>query len=92
MKRFSIGSKYEFCPNGNYWQDISGIFSKKFYLFCDCKKCQGVVYELKPVNITKKINKDVINRIRNENKLEEIKDKITEKNMYEVLKLIKKIS
>ena len=84
MKRFSIGSKYEYCPNGNYWQDISGIFDDKLYLFCDCNKCSGKVYELRPIDITKKIKKDVIDRRRKMNKLEELRQKITLKNFESV--------
>ena len=64
MKKFNLNGKYEYCPNGNYWQDISGIFDKKFYLFCDCNKCKGKIYELRPVDVTKKINKDVIDRVK----------------------------
>lgn len=91
MKRFSIGSKYEYCPNGNYWQEISGIFDKSIYLFCDCNKCKGQVYILKPFNITKKVDKDVITRARNLNKLEDLRFKITLENLNEVEKLLQNI-
>lgn len=89
MKRFSIGSKYEYCPNGNYWQEISGIFDKQIYLFCDCNKCKGQVYVLKPFNITKKVtNKDIINRARKMNRLDDVRLEITTDNMEEVMDLI----
>lgn len=93
MKRFNIDSKYEYCPNGNYWQEISGIFDKQIYLFCDCNKCKGQVYVLKPFNITKKvINKDVINRARKMNRLDDVRLEITTDNMEEVMRLIEKKS
>lgn len=89
MKRFSIGSKYEYCPNGNYWQEISGIFDKQIYLFCDCNKCKGQVYVLKPFNITKKVaNEDIINRARKMNRLDDVRLEITTENMEEVMDLI----
>lgn len=89
MKRFSIGSNYEYCPNGNYWQEISGIFDKQIYLFCDCNKCKGQVYVLKPFNITKKVaNKDIINRARKMNRLDDVRLEITTENMEEVMDLI----
>ena len=47
--------KYEYCPNGNNWTEISGILDNKSYYYCDCNKCNGKVYELRPVDITKKI-------------------------------------
>ena len=87
MKRFNLGSKYEYCPNGNYWQDISGIFDRQIYLFCDCNKCNGQVYVLKPFNVTKKIDKDVIKRARDFNKLDDIRGKITTENMDKVERL-----
>lgn len=91
MKRFSLNSKYEYCPNGNYWQEISSIFDKQIYLFCDCNKCKGQVYVLKPFNITKKVtNKDVINRARKMSRLGDVRLKITTDNMEEVMRLIEK--
>lgn len=89
MRIFTIGSKYEYCLNGNYWQDISSIFDKYIYLFCDCNKCKGQVYIFKPFNITKKIKKEVIEGARNQNKLEEIRDKIDTENMQKVAELLK---
>jgi len=88
MKRFQINGKYEYCPNGNYWTDISGIFDKELYLFCDCNKCNGQVYKLKPFNITKKIKKEQIDRFRKLDKLEEIRNKITLENMQKVKDLL----
>ena len=90
MKRFRIDGKYEYCPNGNYWQEVSGIFDKQIYLFCDCNKCEGQVYVLKPFNVTKKINKEQITKFRKWNKLEEVQAKVTVENMFEVEKIIKK--
>ena len=89
MTRFSIGSKYEYCPNGNYWSDISGVFNQRIYLFCDCKKCGGKVYELKPFNITKKINQEKIEQFRRRSRIEDIKLKINSNNLEEVEKLLK---
>jgi hypothetical protein len=88
MKRFNIGSKYEYCPNGNYWQEVSGIFDKEIYLFCDCNKCKGQVYKLKSFNVTKKIPKEQIEKFRKWNKLDEVKSDITIENVDEVAKLL----
>lgn len=88
MKRFSIGSKYEYCPNGNYWQDVSDWNSSRIYLFCDCKKCGGKVYELRPFEITKKIKKETIENFRSLNKLDEIKSKINLKNLEAIEELL----
>jgi len=60
MERFHIGLKYEYCPNGNYWSEISGMFDTRIYLYCDCNKCGEKVYELKPIDVTKKVSPDVI--------------------------------
>lgn len=88
MARFRIGGKYEYCPNGSYWEDISGIFDTSLYLFCDCKKCNGSVYELRPINVTKKIRPETITRVRKEKKIEDLRQKITEKNYQKVKDLI----
>jgi hypothetical protein len=88
MERFHIDLKYEYCPNGNYWQEISGIFDKSIYLFCDCPKCKGQVYMLKPFNMTKKVDKEIIARARKQNKLDNIKNKITMDNMGRVEKIL----
>ena len=87
MTRFQIDSKYEYCPNGNYWQEISGIFDRQIYLFCDCNKCKGQVYLLKPFNVTKKIKKEVIDRARKFNRLDDIRAKIDLDNLEKVEKL-----
>lgn len=92
MTRFQIGSKYEFCPNGNYWEEVSGIFDKQIYLFCDCNKCNGQVYALKPFNVTKKISAEQIKRFRERKKLEELRYKITTENMKKVEKLVESLS
>ena len=91
MTRFQIGSKYEYCPNGNYWEDISGIFDKQIYLFCDCDKCKGQVYVLKPFNVTKKISKDTIKRARALSKLEDVRYKVNVENMGKVETLLSSI-
>lgn len=88
MKRFNIGSKYEYCPNGNYWQDVSGIFDRQITLFCDCNKCNGQFYRLIPTNITKKIVPEQVEKIRKWNKLDEIVAQVTPENMDAVLKAI----
>lgn len=87
MKRFSIGTKYKYCPNGNYWQDVSGLFDTQLFLFCDCNKCQGQVYVLKAFNVTKKIDKKQIEKFRKWNKLEKVRSEITVENMLEVEKI-----
>lgn len=91
-KRFNIGSKYECCPNGNYWQDISGILDREIYLFCDCTKCGGQVYVLRArkATIDKDRLKEIVNDTRNWNRLEEIRDQITIDNMEEILTTIVK--
>lgn len=86
--RFQLNGKYEYCPNGNYWEEVSGIFDKEIYLFCDCNKCKGQVYKLKPFNVTKKIKKESIDNFRKLKKLDEIRYKINTKNMDEVSKII----
>ena len=88
MKRFNIGNKYEFCPNGNYWQEVSGIFDREIFLFCDCNKCNGQVYRLKPFNVTKKLKKEQIERFRKFNKVDEIRDSINFENVDKIAKLI----
>ena len=90
MRRFNMGSKYEYCPNGNYWQEVSGIFDKEIYLFCDCNKCGGQVYRLKPFNVTKKIRKEQIERFKKLNKVDEIRNNITLKNVDKIAKLLTK--
>lgn len=91
MKRFRIDGKYEFCPNGNYWQEVSGIFDKQIYLFCDCNKCEGQVYVLKPFNVTKKIDKDSIKKFRDMNTLDEIRQEVDLYNMKDVKKAIENL-
>jgi len=87
MKRFSLNGKYEFCPNGNYWEEIPNIFSRKTHLFCDCNKCNGKVYELRAIDVTKKMSKDFINKLRSFNELEKLKDKINLDNMEKIKKI-----
>jgi hypothetical protein len=86
--RFQLNGKYKYCPDGNYWEEVSGIFDRKIYLFCDCNKCKGQVYELKPFNITKKVDKKQIEKFKQRIKLEEIKSQISIENMEQVLKII----
>ena len=88
MKRFNIGSKYEYCPKGNYWQDVSGIFDRTITLFCDCPKCNGQFYQLRPINITKKRTPEQVEKIRQWNKLDEIVAQVTPSNMDKVLEAI----
>lgn len=89
MKSFEIDGKYRHCPNGNYWVDVSSIFDKACYIFCDCNKCKGQIYELRPVNVTKRISKESIEKFRNNIKLEKIRSNIDLDNMHEVYKLLK---
>lgn len=86
--RFQLNGKYEFCPNGNYWTEVSGIFDKEIYLFCDCNKCKGQVYKLKPFNVTKKIKKESIDNFRERERLENLRYKITTENMEKVERII----
>jgi len=86
--RFQLNGKYQYCPNGNYWEEVSGIFDTRVYLFCNCNKCNGQIYELKPINVTKKIDKKQIEKFKKRIKLEEIKFKITIDNMEQVEKII----
>lgn len=81
--------KYEFCPNGNYWEDVSGIFDKETYLYCDCNKCNGKMYKLCVRDVTKKIDAKVIERVKADKTLKEIRLRITKENMEAVKKLIK---
>jgi hypothetical protein len=86
--RFQLNGKYEYCPNGNYWQEVSGIFDKEIYLFCDCNKCKGQVYKLKPFNITKKVDKKQIEKFKQRIKLEEVRNQVNIDNMEQVNKII----
>ena len=88
IMRFQLNGKYEYCPNGNYWQEVSGIFDKEIYLFCDCNKCNGQVYKLKPFNITKKIKQDTIKGFRKRKELEDIRNEISVDNMNAVKKFL----
>lgn len=86
--RFQLNGKYEYCPNGNYWQEVSGIFDREIYLFCDCKGCKGQIYKLKPFNVTKEIKKESIDHFRELNKLDEIRSQISIKNMAKVKQIL----
>jgi len=86
--RFQLNGKYEYCPNGNYWEEISGIFDKEIYLFCDCDKCKGQVYKLKPFNVTKKISKESIVKFRELKELDDIRYSINTENMKKVKGLL----
>ncbi len=89
-RRFSIGTKYEYCPNGNWWSEISGVLDSNIYLFCDCKKCGGQVYELKPVKYNKNPEhlKAIIEAERKWQKLENTKDMLNYTNMDKVAELL----
>lgn len=86
--RFQLNGKYEYCPNGNYWEEVSGIFDKEIFLFCDCDKCKGQVYKLKPFNVTKNIKKEVIERFRKLKQLEEIRYEINTENMAKIKSIL----
>lgn len=89
-ERFSIGAKYQYCPNGNYWQDISGIFDREIFLFCDCDKCDGQVYVLraKKFKLDDGRLKEVIADLRQRNRLTELRQMVTEFNMEKVAELL----
>ena len=84
----STTGKYEYCPNGNYWKDVSGVFDDKIYLYCGCKHCGGKMYQLRPVDVTKKIPKETIGRIKKQEKLADIKREINFTNMDKVKELL----
>lgn len=88
---FQIKGNYQYCPNGNYWEEVSGVFDKEIYLFCDCNKCNGQVYQLKPFNVTKKVNEESIKGFRKRKQLQDIRDSINTKNMDKVKELLKNI-
>ena len=54
----------KYCPNGNYWENITDFYSERELFFCDCDRCKGEVYELRPVKITKKVRQTVIDKIK----------------------------
>lgn len=89
-RRFSIGSKYEYCPNGNYWQDISGILDREIFLFCDCSKCDGQTYVLRArkFKLDEDRQRELVEDLRNRNRLEEVRDKVTISNMEKVSELL----
>lgn len=82
--------KYEYCPNWNHWIDVSWWMDTKEYLFCDCNKCKWQVYELRPINVTKKIPLDKISGFYRRIKCDEIKRKINTKNMLDIEGLLDK--
>lgn len=90
MKRFSIGNKYAYCPNGNYWQAISGIFDTEVFLWCDCPKCQGQVYVLRArkFKLNEERQKELVEDLRQRNRLEEVRNKITYSNMDKIADLL----
>lgn len=87
--RFNLNGKYEYCPNGNYWQEVSSIFDKEIILFCDCNKCNGQFFKLKPFNITKKVQQKDVEKYRKLKQLENIRASINLDNMDIVKKIIK---
>jgi hypothetical protein len=84
--KFNLNGKYEYCPNGNYWENVSGIFDKEIYLFCECNKCNGQVYKLKPFNVTKKIDKKTIQRFKQLKELDEVRSKVNLENIDKIKK------
>ena len=81
--------KYEYCPNGNYWKDVSGIFDTETFFFCDCSKCNGKMYALKVRDVTKKIDQKVIQRVRDDAKLKKVRCEVNKSNMDKVDQFIK---
>lgn len=80
--------KNRYCPNGNYWEDVTSIWDSRIYYFCTCKVCKNAVYELRPINITKKVPKGTMERLLLNIKLKNIKRGINYKNMEAVEKII----
>ena len=80
--------KNKYCPNGNYWEEVSSIFDTETYMFCDCNKCNGKMYVLRARDVTKKVSPDVIKRVRSDAKLQDIRQKINKNNMEEVEKIL----
>jgi hypothetical protein len=91
MKRFSIGNKYEYCPNGNYWQEISGIFDTEVFLYCDCRKCEGQVYVLRArkFKLNEERQKELVEKLRQQNRLEQVRNMITFSNMEKIASVTK---
>lgn len=89
-ERFSIGTKYQYCPNGNYWQDISGIFDREIFLLCDCDKCGGQVYVLRARKFKLDDNrlKEIVDNLRTDNRLREVRQMINSSNMEKVTELL----
>lgn len=89
-KRFSIGSKYEYCPNGNHWQDISGMLDNEIFLFCDCNKCNGQVYVLRArkFKLDAARQKEFVEELRQRNKLDDTRQKINFRNMDKINELL----
>lgn len=90
-KRFSIGSKYEYCPNGNYWENISGIFDSEIFLFCDCKRCDGQIYVLRArkFKLDSERQKELVDDLRKQKKLEEVRSMVNISNMDRVTTSLK---
>ncbi len=76
-----IRFKYEFCPNGFYRKEISWRQDKRVFFFCDCKVCQDKVYELRPVDISKKVSTEMMNRFKIRKKCEDVRNEITYENV-----------
>ena len=68
--------KYEYCPNWNTWKDISWIFDRVTYMYCECNKCKKAIYELRPINITKKFTKETFHKLDREKRIEKLKTKL----------------
>jgi len=89
-QRFSIGTRYEYCPNGNYWQDISGFLDREIFLYCGCTKCNGQVYVLRArkFKIEGERLKELVEDLRQQNKLAEVREMVNTRNMDRVKKII----
>jgi len=79
--------KYEYCPNGNYWSDVSGVFDERTYYFCDCNLCGGKLYELRPTDVTNKLGEESLERARQRVRCDQVKRSINYKNMEAVAKI-----
>ena len=77
-------NKYDYCPNGNYRKEISWVFDKRVFMFCDCNVCNNKVYELRPTDITSKVSKEQLEEFAKRKRCEIVKNKINYKNMNAV--------
>jgi len=83
-----IQIKNRYCPNWNYWEDVTPICEDRIIMYCDCKKCNWKIYKLQPKDITKKMPHDFIEQCIKYSKYNKIKQMINLDNMYKIEKLL----